>query len=166
MRRSLVALALFTTAALAALDPVRPPPTELLLGRHGDDEDEEPSHEGGMEGMNDHHSSAGSFNSSRWYGPDGRVMEPVPGLNSPMLHTHHQCVRFREILKRSPFEGRLTFIELRLSATILALPLSRSGATTPQTMLNETDILMGHDPNPLSYWVRDFDPTSTFKVTI
>lgn len=90
MRRSLVALALFTTAALAASDPVRPSLTELLLGRHGDDEDEEPSHEGGMEGMHDHHSSAGYFNSSSWYGPDGQVMEPVPGLDSPMPHTHHQ----------------------------------------------------------------------------
>lgn len=97
----LLALAALAGSAVALATPGTdaPPPTSSAAGslrlasRHGGDDDDDdgepPSHAHG----HDHGDApALALNASSWYGPDGEVMEPVPGLNAPMPAHHHQCV--------------------------------------------------------------------------
>jgi hypothetical protein len=166
MKRSLLALGLLGSvlagSALAAQLPAADSQSRHLSSRHGGDDDAgslnvaQPSahssagtHAGAHEhahGGDSPASAAGSFDPAKLYGPDGEVMEPIPGINAPPVHHHHQSV-----WPAVPASAVVSLWHLADASTFAV----GSGATEPSRVLNETAILASHDPNPLSYWVSD-----------
>lgn len=107
--------AALANSALAALLPVGVPPG-LLSHRHSDDGEglavdtaatsTQPSVDTHVEAHEQGHGAnsstvAGSFDPSKLYGPEGEVMEPVPGINAPPSYHHHQSVRPSSVRMRS-----------------------------------------------------------------
>lgn len=56
------------------------------------------------DGAHDHMHGAGSsspFDPSSLYGPNGEVLEPIPGINAPPIHSHRQSVYLLLLSMRS-----------------------------------------------------------------